>query len=461
MQSFALNNNIANQFIQNLIDNKNNSKYIDKSVLEKSSRLGIRYRDNPNKCLIGYDIEPDVKEQLKRKKLNYSYCITDIDSIHSKLNLTITGIDAVKTFYFRNNKFIFPQMYIAQEWTNQTSEYFKFSIYEPEYFNAYSRAKLDEFVNSLIEIFDVDSIKVNKLKEEKIDYILCRDSDQIEKITGYPARGQFLIASDAIITSYNCHYHEIVHFFINYVLEENNLYTNPFILEGLAVALGGRGGKIPDVILDMGYYLQKKGFLNYKEIQTFKGFYDNNASLSYPLAGLYVKFLLEHLSLDDFLKLYRTSGASRYNLTKLNVKLLPDEAEWTDFLGKYTQYSKIEPHDPENNIKSSKTDTLIITDNQDYYYFWAKNSINLFGESTGNAKSRLIDQDFPDQIYNGENYLLKIFDSEISIYDLNTNNLIANYVNSFDTTAKAVFNINGWYTFKVKKSVLSNIKLNQ
>lgn len=377
IQSFALDKTTANQFIQNLIHNVNISRLADETVIEKSKRLGISYKGYPEKWLIGNDIDMETKERIRTGKLNYSYCILEIDSIYSKLNLTITGMESLKTFYFKNNKYIFPEMYFTSDWTEQTSEFFNFHIYDPDYFNEHSKVQLDNFVYDLINIFDLDSLKVNKLKKEKIDYILCEDSSQIEMITGYPARGQFLLSSDAIISSFNCHYHEITHFFINYVLEENNLYTNPFILEGLAVALGGRGGKVPEVIMDMGYYLEKTGYLNAEAIQTYQGFYNNNASLSYPVAGLYIKFLLEYMTLEDFLELYSASGAAEVDMTQLKNELLPADSEWNEFLKEYKQYSTIIPHDPEIAAEDSKNDSLIVTESNDYYYFWAKRVLTL------------------------------------------------------------------------------------
>ena len=458
-QVFALDNNIANQFIQNLINNsKNLSSFADKTVLEKSSRLNIKYNGYPNKWLLGYDIDVDTKKELKNGSQNYSYCITDIDSVYSKLILTISGIESLKTFYFKNNKFIFPEMYIAEDWSHQSSEFFNFKIYQPEYFNEYSMHKLDNFVYELIDVFNVDSVKVNLLKEKKIDYILCKNSNQIKEITGYDARGQFLVSSDAIITSFNCHYHEIVHFFINYVIEQNNLYTNPFILEGLAVALGGRGGKVPKVILDMGYYLQKSGFLKYNDIITYAGFYENSASMTYPVSGLYVKFLLENMQLQNFLQLYKSSGAASFNLTRLNSDSLPEDSEWNEFLKNYKQYCTIIPFDLDTNMKTGKSDTLLIEENDYFYSVWAKTYENFMSKSERKLKSRLFQEMFTDRKYNGEHFLLKISDTEISLYDLYTNNLIANYVNSFDTTAKSVMNTDGWYTFKIEKSILHELK---
>jgi hypothetical protein len=63
---------------------------------------------------------------------------------------------------------------------------------------------------------------------------------------------------------------------------------------------------------------------------------------------------------------------------------------------------------------------------------------------------------FGDKKYNGEKYLMIANESEISIYNLFTNNLIANYVMSFAVPQQSVPQKDGYFRFKVKKDLFDS-----
>ncbi|MGB2990919.1 MAG: hypothetical protein WBC98_13275, partial [Candidatus Zixiibacteriota bacterium] len=60
---------------------------------------------------------------------------------------------------------------------------------------------------------------------------------------------------------------------------------------------------------------------------------------------------------------------------------------------------------------------------------------------------------FGNREYQGEKYLILANGSEISIYNLFTNNLIANYVSSFSDTHSPVPSENGLYYFTARKYI--------
>jgi hypothetical protein len=142
------------------------------------------------------------------------------------------------------------------------------------------------------------------LKKEKIIYILCKDEDEIEKLTGYKARGMFNLAYDYVISTFNCHYHELLHLLMNYKLKNIPPYTHSFLQEGFAVSFGGRGGKEPEVILNLGCFIAESKFLEYKELLSLDKFRNFDVSMSYPLSGLYNNFIISNFGIDNYLKLY-------------------------------------------------------------------------------------------------------------------------------------------------------------
>jgi hypothetical protein len=154
------------------------------------------------------------------------------------------------------------------------------------------------------------------------------------RLTGYSARGMYDLANDYIISAYNCHYHEIAHLLMNYKLKSLSLYTLPLFQEGFAVAYGGRGGKEPAAILEMGLFMVKSQFLDYDSLLNKAGFNQYDASVSYPVAGLYTQFLIETIGIEKYLDLYTnyTAAASEIDRLQINSNNLPSGRDWQVFL---------------------------------------------------------------------------------------------------------------------------------
>ena len=103
-----------------------------------------------------------------------------------------------------------------------------------------------------------------------------------------------MVSHDIIVSTFSAHFHELAHLLINYKLQQPHLYTHPFFLEGFAVAVGGRGGKAPAVQQQLGLAMYRSEFVALEDLRRVEGFYGYNASVSYPAAGLYNRFLLEN-----------------------------------------------------------------------------------------------------------------------------------------------------------------------
>ena len=147
--------------------------------------------------------------------------------------------------------------------------------------------------------------RLSRLSEEKILYLLCDGPEEVETLTGFKLRGIFLMGADAIVSSFNCHRHEVAHLLLNFRLASLPLYTHPFLQEGWANAMGGRGGKARDVILHLGAFLQQSEFVTYPELLQRKTFANTDPSIAYPLSGVYNRFLLAQQGVDAYLRLYR------------------------------------------------------------------------------------------------------------------------------------------------------------
>ncbi len=456
-----------NNFFDALIYGKEDiSSFVDSAELVLSNRLGINYLGIKNKYLISYDIDENIKKEITEKKVEYNTAILETDGDYSKVVFSVTALNYSKFFYFRAGKYISPTTYYSRNWTVYTSKYFIFKISEPKYFNEYCIKKLDEFVEKMSDLLEYTGEEKQLLEEEKIYYILCKDEKEIKTVSGFDMRGQYLTAFDEILTTYNTHYHELCHFLINYKLKNLSLYTLPFFMEGFAVALGGRGGMSTRVVTDVGLYLQKKGILTYDSIIDNDAFYREDASLTYPVAGLYNLFLINKIGITAYLDLYKKVNGDLSYLSGLkagDIKL-PDYNLFEQYMNDYLIEKSVILNYGGNSLNLSKGTGWAVADLDTCYYFNVKgNIISLYPESNNinsEYKSRIYEE-ISKTNYNGENYLIKVDSSYIKVYNCYSNELLESYDVNFSLDSKTVPIVSPpfdpeerYFAFLIKKSML-------
>lgn len=448
----------AKQFIDKVVDNSPVlSDVVAPEELRLSERLGISYEGIVNKFLIAYDLDSTITSSIKNNKLTYQAQWENLDGDYRKLIFSVPQQLYQHAFFFKNEKLISPVSYYTRNWQKRENEHFKFLISDTTLFNHYSIKRLEDFLTSAFRDLKFTQQERELLGKEKIYYYLCRDENEIEQITGFRTLGMYIIAYDYVVTTYNCHYHELLHLLVNFKLRHLPLYTHPFFQEGLAVALGGRGGKEPNVILDVGYYMQKSGMLDYRELLDRRNYLKNDPSLTYPVSGLYNAFLLRELGADAYLKLYRNYSANEEMIDTIVIDEhdLPLENIWNSFLDAY-------PLHPAINFGEKEEGSTIITQNErasimasdTSYSFRVKDTLLLtVGSPIQGYRSKKFAETFPGRNYAVEKYLIIADSNEINVYNLYTNNLIANFVTGFSIPPMEVPRENNLYIFNVKKSV--------
>jgi len=329
---------ITENFFNALIyDKAELTDYINKDELKYSKRLGIQYDRVKNKILIGYELPDDIKSGIKSGKYKYEIKEQPLGGTYTEATLSVPDANYSCKNYFSDG-FIPNSSYYSRLWEKKESKYFTFRIEEPKHFNDYCIKRLDQFVDMIADTLGFTIAERRILEKEKIGYIFCKDEASVEKITGYKAKGMAMLGSDEVVTSYQTHFHEVAHILINYKLKTLGLYTLPFFMEGFAVAVGGRGGMAPRVVTDLGYYLEKSGILTYDSIITNDGFYNNDASMSYAVAGLYNSFLLSELGGERYLELYKkVNGDLEYVKGLKTDFIIQPENKYADFLKKYEE----------------------------------------------------------------------------------------------------------------------------
>jgi hypothetical protein len=454
-QQNNLTNERASNFIEAIITGSDSlENFVFPEELAISKRLGIQYEGVKNKFLISYEIPAKIIKEIKNRQINYNIDIQNIDDEYSILNFVVSSKNYKTKYYFKNQYLISPPFFYFIDWERIESEHFIFYVSEPVFFNQYSIDMLEQFIVEMFSDMNYTREEIQHLKENKIIYILCKDEDEIELLTGYKARGLCNLAYDYLITTYNCHYHELVHLLMNFKLKELPLYTHPFFQEGLAVALGGRGGKEPSVILNLGHFISESEFMDYNELMNANNFKNYDASMSYPLSGLYNKFLLSSFSFENFVELYRKYSSSNVSQSIISPDDLPDISKWEDFLDGYSTDNISIDFNEESYNSLTENDFYYLKANEEYYLVGTKESLLI---STPDKQKKYLSKIFRDSYfdkeYNGEKYLINVNDSEISIYNLYTDNLIANYVSGFTLEMKPVPKENGLYKFTVKKNI--------
>lgn len=449
----------AEKFLNLLINESDELvNFVDKNELRLSQRFEISYPDVKFKFLISNDMDSSIKFRIRNQELKYEYKIRNIDDDLSILKLIIPSIKSSQEYFFLNSKLISKPSFYARKWIHIKSRFFEFFISRNDLTNDYAAAKLDSFVLNALHLLQFNEAEILKLEKEKIHYFLCSDESEIEQLTGYKARGLYFLAYDYIISTYNSHYHEVLHLLMNYKLRSISLYTLPFLQEGFAAGYGGRGGLDVAVILDMGYFLSQNGFIDHKSLLSKKEFDQTDASMSYPVSGLYTRFLIQSNGIEKFIEHYRKYSVtvSQIDNLKINITELPEETEWIKFLSasRNTLIKIRDFNDDEFKKSVIEADEVKVFETDDEYLFMLKKDAFINGSvPPGNYRSNLFTELFPGRIYKGEKYIIRASTEEISVYNVLTNILIAKYVRSFSADNEPVQQKAGFFVFTLQKKL--------
>jgi hypothetical protein len=461
---------IPEKFFDALIyDKAEISDYINTDELKHSCRLGIMYTGVKNKILIGYELPDEIKSGITSGKYKYEIKEQLLADTYTEVTFKVPEANYSRKYYF-DNGLVTNSTYYPWLWEKKESKYFAFRIEVPMYFNDYCIKRLDDFVDMIADTLGFTISERRILEKEKIGYVFCKDEASVEKITGFKAKGMAMLGSDVVVTSYQTHFHEVAHILINYKQKKSGLYTLPFFMEGFAVAVGGRGGMAPRVVTDLGYYLEKSGILTYDSILTNDGFYNNDASMSYAVAGLYNSFLLSELGGEKYLELYGKVNGDLEFVKKIEMNSLEflTISKWNSFLDKYN-------NNPDIYFILSDTIKPSRVGNIGYVPIFMKDKIKFFvshyqfigfdrlNETENNYSSRLFLSMFPKDSLSATNPTeIGVFVDSVSVKVVNFFNdeIIVNYVKNLSYSDEFVPSKGKVFEFFIKKNILIRFKNN-
>jgi hypothetical protein len=377
---------------------------------------------------VGYDIDPSVKRGIASGAVHYAVRIDTLDHNVDRLTLSVADKRYSCVFYFRDGLMLSPVSYHTRNWHRFTTSHFMFVVEDSSSFNQYSVRRLEALVDSMANLLEFTASQRRTLASEKILYVLCRDENEIERVCGFRTLGMFIIAFDEVVTTYNCHYHEILHLLMNFKLHTLPLYTHPFLQEGFAVAFGGRGGKEPRVILELGHFLERSGLLDFTMLLQRDEFLQQDASFSYPLAGLYNLFLFNTVGLQSYIDLYRKHSTREAGLAGMSIeaKELPDSSRWMAYLDGMDNAGAIffANHERQGRL------------------FHVKDSLTLAVYDTLHGVCHQVPK-----------YRITTTENEIRIVNLLSKNLIADYATSLSWPPQAIPKNEAEFQFYVDESV--------
>lgn len=433
------------------------SEYVLKSELQKSQRLGIEYEGVKNKFLISFDIDEQLKKEIREKKIRYELKEENINGSFAKITFLVKERNYSKDFYFKDYKLVSPAFYFTSSWKNFKTRNFYFFISDTSLFNNYSIETLENYISAITDLLQLSAEQKKNLEEKKIIYILCKDEDEIKKLTGFETRGIYILAYDEIITTYNCHFHELAHLLINFKLRTLPLYTLPFFQEGFAVAAGGRGGLARNVLFDAGCFLQKSGIIKFNSIISKEEFLSENASITYPVAGLYTLFLMREYGIDSYLNVYKKYSGSEEFVSEIETSslMLPSIEKFEKFVDSIRTRTSVsvDVHDTNGKV-ISESSSYSITETEDHFMISLRRNILLTPpDHPRGYRSRKFAEVFPNTEYKGEKYLITAASREINIYNLYTNILIASYSAGFSLDNKEVPLEKGFFKFVIKRDI--------
>jgi hypothetical protein len=191
---------------------------------------------------------------------------------------------------------------------------------------------LDAFVDRAARLLGFSRAQRARLAQEKFDYLLCADPNEVAALSGRESEGVTLLEQGAIVTRWLPHDHEVVHLLVYRRLAPLPPVAEPFLQEGLASALGGRHDEDAAALQAEGERLLACGEVSLETLWGFPRFHAlaGPAARSYPVAARFVAFLLDEGGPQRLLRLYRllASGFEDVVLRPAGVVLQQIEGEY-------------------------------------------------------------------------------------------------------------------------------------
>ena len=269
----------------------------------RANRFGIEFPESPIRAdaaspmvrhaneLSGYNVQPVQSLQTVGE-----------DATFVKMLFSATKEKtSLQQWYFTRHEaewywLCYPQDAIAKDWPVQESRYFRLHVHPSvaDFVSAPAMAQFDHFVEAVADTLGLTRADIALIADKKIEYFYCNDDSTVLSITGQFTKGVLDQSSNDIISSSFPHHHEVVHLLTNIKLKSLPQYTLPVVREGLAVRFGGRWGKGPAALLDLGAFLIRDTLVSIDSSLAVPNFENSFRNLSSSIVSS--KFLIYKLT---------------------------------------------------------------------------------------------------------------------------------------------------------------------
>jgi hypothetical protein len=351
---------------------------------------------------------------------------------------------------------IHAQDYVARDWPVIESKYFRIHVHPDmqQYLTPAALEEADAFIKKMSERLSLSGDLKKALAEKKIEYFYCDSDLTVEQIIGHRVQGTFDLPTNDVISATFPHFHEIMHLLVNAKLQEIPLFTLPLFREGVAVHYGGRWGKGPHALTDLGIFMHQQEIVPFDSILTMYDFSNySGADIAYPVAGVFTGFLIDRYGQDRYFDIYRSFSAPFEKLNampaeEIQAKLaaLIDQPDWpavmTEFNGYLDTYAAMHAVARPGGIDHAKPllagEEFSIEQDDDWLVFvflaapqdtvagtflWGD-----IGEHEGKLSSLFTDQFQGDRTFEGHHYAVRYDQFEVGLYDYASNQLLAKYI---------------------------------
>ena len=446
----------AGVFLSGLLDHPDSmDTFLGEDDLEISQRLGISYPEAPCKPLISWGFSPQDRGRLSESGLDGQFNVEQLDDRFSRLILFPDDSTSTRDWFFQDGQVVSSILYKSRGWKQIDSPHFRFFISDTTLFHPANIEELEGFLENTAALLGMSEDDLARISREKIYYCFCSSQEEIRALTGYAARGMYIVSHDIIVSTYSAHIHELAHLLINYKLQRPHLYTHPFFLEGFAVAVGGRGGKSPDIQHQLGLSIHREGWVSLDELLGADGFYRLNASMSYPGSAAYNRFLLGNQGAENYLALYGRHGgdAASVMAMRINDAELPAADLWRQYLDDQSEQGAISPGAPGLESTNGPVAFYPLPGGEKFGFAVPGTTLAYSGPAAAEYQSFLFEEFFEDGSYAGQRYFIRASSFEVAIYDLFTNTTVALHATGFSADLAEIPVVDGRFLFEVDRSV--------
>ncbi|MCK4538861.1 MAG: hypothetical protein KAV42_08720 [Candidatus Krumholzibacteria bacterium] len=450
----------ANAFLQQLLDDPGSiDRFISDDDRAIAGRMGITYIEAPCKPIISWGLSKKAFGQLIEVGVTGQFRVDELEEDFFRLTLFPDDSLLTQSWIFKGDRLVSSILYETRGWKQIDSPHFRFFVSDTTLFHPANITALESFLEKTALLLGLPESDMEMLAKEKIYYCFCGDQEEIRRLTGYPARGIYILSHDIVISTYSSHFHELAHLLMNLRLKQPHLITHPLLLEGFAVAAGGRGGRSRAILHQLGLQLHRAGWISPGELLATADFYQLDASMSYAGSAGYNAFLMENMEIEQYLELYAKYGGSALEVSKMRIdeSELPLEVEWQRYLAEQPIEGTLVPGAEGFDAGSGPVTFQQLPDSRYFGFavpevFLVSDEVAPAGYQTG-YRSFLFEELLPGQPYAGERFLIRASSVEVGVYDLFTNNMIAHYTAGLSADNIEIPVVDGLFFFRVDRSV--------